>query len=76
MGPAIAPPLFSLESILYQGKFSICPGFTILKTRESCIALVANFCQRQITSSLKDSTTGGKLVQKSTNTENAPRGLG
>ena len=58
IGPAIAHPLFMLENISYQSNFLICPGFAILKARESCIALFANFCQRQITSSLKDSTTG------------------
>ena len=53
--------LFPLKSILNQGNFLIFPGFAILKARESRISLFANFCQRQVTGLLKDSTTGGKL---------------
>ena len=45
----------------------------ILKARETCIALLANFCQKQITSSVKDSTTGGKLAKKLTETANRNR---
>ena len=71
--PAIPHPLFSLRSIIYQVNCSICPCITILKDRESCFGLLAKFCQKQITSFVKDLTTGGKLSKKLTETANRYR---
>ena len=68
--PAIPHPLFSLRSIIYHVNCSICP---ILKDRESCFGLLANFCQKQIKRLLKDLTTGWKLAKKLTETANRYR---
>ena len=65
MGPVIAHPLFSLENILYQAELLDLSWLCYSENQGKlyCFTCLANFCQKEIGSLLKDSTTGRKLVK-------------